>query len=563
MQSVNEMEDMIAYQVPIKPPMPTAPKERTLSAGDGNSDSRVVALLDEFKADLEYELRSNVGAEIKRCQANLEKQLRTYVHELFAHDHEQNQVMQSIQSWMVEMQSWKAEMQVWRRSRTEQELNKPLNLTREEIENWQHHLEEQLSSHTQAIALEKDRAHADIQQELAEVKLMLTEDRQKTQEPCMVVDHGHYQIKTPSFVKAPSDPGDPEGDPKLHDTQDNILKDDTKSTIAMMKSVKPKTVMRHFLRYMNTMEDVRPRLMQELHHGGEGRIVIPALRVCHVAALCIVITCMFTFAGWGVWKICHPKSYFEIHREEQSWLSGEMPLPEVAFQESPKLRVTVAQCSIQNGKRGTKVCTPHAPYLCNVTQRGGQVESMCLDPGLRVGGTWGDPMYKYVEMKLFPIYNASFAQNAVISVSWTQRLTLFSNLTMSRLYGFGVHRAHELFFLKYRDLEGGTLGFAGHHGNDESTNLLTSHEYLNFGSSYSRNALNDDGSMSIILRAELVLSENMYQFYSILELMDTLGGLWTAFSGALAGLLLFQLLLYKRIKEFFGFKSPETAMDSS
>lgn len=294
---------------------------------------------------------------------------------------------------------------------------------------------------------------------------------------------------------------------------------------------------------------------------GSSNVVIPGLRYGYLCVLFIIYLSLWTFAVWGMVKIFAPRTYFEIHKEEFAWLSGEMPLPNVAYDikgtAEDDFDVRVAQCVIRNGVYSTKECTSYATHPCKM-QAGGSDGSvflnMCLNSNLRVQGTWGSPSYKYVQISLSPRNNATVSESATISLTWVQRLTLYNNITLERLYStskpaiYNAAPVHEIFFRRVVAREGTWLGFAGHHGNDESEDLLHSNIYLKQAYEYTR-LKTGSSSVAIVLRADPVEIEEFYECYSLLRLLQTTGGLWTSLFSLLAGSTLFLVRAYLKCKD--------------
>lgn len=260
---------------------------------------------------------------------------------------------------------------------------------------------------------------------------------------------------------------------------------------------------------------------------------------------------LWAFFCWGIYKMHYPHHYFEISKEELGWLKGEEALPDVAYQLiGDGVNATVSQCSIQDGNYSSRICDTRQAKPCRNCRQPGQC--YCLPTDFRLLGTYGDPMYKYVKVALRTAPNTSLIDyRGGISLSWTQRLTLFNNMTLEKLYSFNpqLSQAYEIFFQKVRALEGLWFGFAGQHGNDESENLLDKHIFLRHAHEYSRQMAGEE--MALYLRADAIEVEEFYEYYSLMRMLESMGGLWTALASVMAGFTLICAKGYIRCKSRF------------
>merc|ERR1712176_283209 len=95
----------------------------------------------------------------------------------------------------------------------------------------------------------------------------------------------------------------------------------------------------------------------------------------------------------------------------------------------------------------------------------------------------------------------------------------------------------ELYFQKITALRGEAFGLLGRTGNDESEELLYKKTYMVKASEYTyvgrRNATNERGESlgrTLFLRATKTEREDFHEVYSIMKLLEAMGGLYTSLS---------------------------------
>jgi len=209
-----------------------------------------------------------------------------------------------------------------------------------------------------------------------------------------------------------------------------------------------------------------------------------------------------------------------------------MELPQIGFENRGNQTIEVRHCTIENGDESMKTCERVHTYGCQLNTR---TDIECL-PALTVEGTFGDSRYTYVEIRA---YLCRGAVHSELSLRWKQRESITWIGVNAQLYSSvaDVPMKSELYFQKVTALQGEVFGLLGRTGNDESEDLLHQKVYMAKAGEYTyvgkRNVANEHGEIlgrSLFLRATRTEREDFYEVYSILKLLEALGGLYTAFS---------------------------------
>eukprot|EP00928_Gymnodinium_smaydae_P000042 TRINITY_DN1001_c1_g1_i1.p1 TRINITY_DN1001_c1_g1~~TRINITY_DN1001_c1_g1_i1.p1 ORF type:complete len:521 (+),score=96.83 TRINITY_DN1001_c1_g1_i1:107-1669(+) len=270
----------------------------------------------------------------------------------------------------------------------------------------------------------------------------------------------------------------------------------------------------------------------------------------------ILVTLMSAFTAHSVYKVARGRAYTEIHREEKAWY-GEAPLPQVAIA-NVRLRrnftVRVEHVKINDGNYSTRSATVVPTKPCDVAIGGGAKRrhfenAECLPAGLMIQGIFGDAIYEYVAIDvLYP--TASSVADGSISLVIADKPTAYSDVLFSHYYTFttDVWTGVEVFFKKIVALSGEPLGMFGHTGNDELEDMLESTVYLTYSHEYTRFSTASEylhveaneraRVFTFYLRASLRESEEFYEVYSVIKLLEKAGGLWISLG------LLFSLALW-------------------
>jgi len=277
-------------------------------------------------------------------------------------------------------------------------------------------------------------------------------------------------------------------------------------------------------------------------------------RCFYVIVIVINILGMLAFASWGIVKINRPEKYAEVKHEMGPWKSGTGPLPLVAVSKPSWIQhawnLSMEQCTILDGGHSGKVCNELHFLPCDYADWGG--DWFCLPTDLAIQGTFGDPKYTYVAIDLI-IPSGTEWEETGLSLNWEQKTSPFSKGTMSSLYTVrsGTPAKVEIFFQKVTAQVGSAFGFAGRMGNDESEDLLGQQVYLKRSHEYTRFvSMKENGRvLSIYLRADVFEWKDFYEVYSVLRMMESAGGLWTALTTIIAATFLapaFLLVKYLR-----------------
>jgi len=150
-------------------------------------------------------------------------------------------------------------------------------------------------------------------------------------------------------------------------------------------------------------------------------------------------------------------------------------------------------------------------------------------------GTFGDPSYKYVAINSY-LHTDSEANEA--SLRWEQGEALTWIGVTAQLYTSvrDMPMRSELYFQKVTALKGETFGLLGRTGNDESEQLLAQETYMVKASEYTyvgkkqNNSRGEVIGRTLYLRATKTERADFHEVYSIMKLLEALGGLYTSLS---------------------------------
>jgi len=269
------------------------------------------------------------------------------------------------------------------------------------------------------------------------------------------------------------------------------------------------------------------------------------LRYLYVLVVVTNIFIMLAFASWGIVKIHQPEKYAEVQHEMESWNSGAGPLPRIAVSKPNEFKhawnISLESCTILDGDLVGKVCNEPQFLPCdwgdwdldtsNLAAWGG--DWFCLPTDLGIQGMFGDPKYTYVKLDMIIPPGTAWEETG-LSLNWEQKMSPFAKVGSSSLYTVfsGAPSKIEIFFQKVTAQVGKPFGFAGRMGNDESETLLEEQVYLKRSHEITRSASmkESDRALSIYLRADLFEVKDFYEVYSVLRMMESLGGLWTSFT---------------------------------
>lgn len=331
------------------------------------------------------------------------------------------------------------------------------------------------------------------------------------------------------------------------------------SSLSVMTSVKSiktgvKRTILKYSEYVDALDDMNTTVKRAFQNAPKKKSwILPGLRIFFAITRIVISLLIWTFLVWGLYKITLPQRYFEIQLEREAWVEQAMPLPDVAFDlvGEYRLQSRVRECIIRDGDYSTKSCEWKNTTKCYIRDIDHADSSrQCLDPELRVLGAWGDPIYRYVEIQLIPEANATLTAKGGLSLSWRERLTLYREMRLERLYSFSPRaaQAYEIFYRKVIAIEGSWVGIVAYNADDDTQELLlNSQEYLKHGHEYSRSTAGPQ--LSVFLRADSLQVEEFYECYSILRMLEAMGGLWTALSGVMATFVLILVKTYTRAKQ--------------
>jgi hypothetical protein len=295
---------------------------------------------------------------------------------------------------------------------------------------------------------------------------------------------------------------------------------------------------------------------------------------------------MATFLLWSLFKVAKTDAYLEIHREERGW-GGSTPLPKIAVANDFRIRsnytIVVKQTTIQDGdiktKKSSRVTTRECDMKIGSSSKSGFFRNMtCLPESLNVTGIFGDTLYQYVAVEFYLMEGLNFTDGS-ISLVVEDRPTMYATVLFSHYYTFMASHwtGVEIFFKKIRAIKGESLGLFGHTGNDELEEVLPTLEYLKYSHEYSRFSTAEeyvhvgeapDGKhrrvFTFYLRAYLTETEEFYEVYSIIKLLEKAGGLWTSLALVFSTSLWLCFSVHRRLARLirqpeFSEASPRTA----
>jgi len=259
-----------------------------------------------------------------------------------------------------------------------------------------------------------------------------------------------------------------------------------------------------------------------------------ALKCFSCTAALLLLIFLLSFFIWGLVKICKPADYMEIKSETMPW-HGEMVLPQMAVSKRGDVIVRIEHCTIRNGDANSKLCLDVTTKSCKLGDHTDAIGQECMPP-LSVAGTFGDTLYRYVAVKVF---SSKGSNEGWISLWWEQRGSPTWTFVRSQLYSWSeqVPLRSEIYFEKVTALQGESFGLFGRSGNDESEQLLEQKDYMVKESEYSyagkRNDADSQGLIlgrALYLRAAYTKREDFYEVYSLLRLLEAMGGLYTSLS---------------------------------
>jgi len=236
-------------------------------------------------------------------------------------------------------------------------------------------------------------------------------------------------------------------------------------------------------------------------------------------------------------KVWNPANYTEIQHETFPW-EGDALLPKLAVSRVGNVTIKIDHCTIHNGNAKAKICLDVRTATCKLADGHQSLQQECLLPSLSVGGTFGDATYRYVTMKVYAPKGSKDGKNKM-SVWWEQRESPTWTGVLTQLYTWSekIPMKSELFFQKVTALQGESFGLFGRSGNDESEDLLQQKHYMVKKSEYSyAGEIGEANSQGLVLgqslyfRAAHTMREDFYEVYSVLRLLESLGGLYTSFS---------------------------------
>jgi len=263
-----------------------------------------------------------------------------------------------------------------------------------------------------------------------------------------------------------------------------------------------------------------------------GRTLPCLIRSLRCVGSVLLVLFMVFFFSWGTYKIFQPQKYVEIRTETFPWKGGPEKLPQMAFDRLDDQTIEVQNCTIENGDRGTKRCQKVHTFGCQMNT---PVDIECL-PTLEVEGTFGDSRYTYVVIRDY--VRGGELQNS-LSFRWKQRESLSWTGVNAQFYTSvkDVPMRSELYFQKVTALQGEVFGLFGRTGNDETEYLLHKEIYMVKATEYSyvgrgneTNANGETLGRSLYLRATKTEREDFHEVYSIMKLLEALGGLYTSLS---------------------------------
>mmetsp|Transcript_136034 Transcript_136034/g.271364 ORF Transcript_136034/g.271364 Transcript_136034/m.271364 type:complete len:442 (+) Transcript_136034:47-1372(+) len=275
--------------------------------------------------------------------------------------------------------------------------------------------------------------------------------------------------------------------------------------------------------------------MEEEKAGKLGRALPFLLRSLRCIGAVLLVLFMVFFFSWGAFKIAQPTN-FETKTETFPWKGGAMALPRMGFTKLPNQAIEVKHCVIEKGNISTKQCeivdTQHECELGNDKV----LASHCLNNSLRVVGTFGDDQYSYVVVSAY----VRDGLDDGLALAWEHHESLSRTVVNSQYYTSikDLPMKSELYFQKVTVLEGDKLGVFGRNGIDHSFDFHHKAAYMVKESEYTyaaiatnqTNAQGETPGRKFYLRATKMERQDFHDFYSILNLLDSLGGLYTSLS---------------------------------
>jgi len=288
-------------------------------------------------------------------------------------------------------------------------------------------------------------------------------------------------------------------------------------------------------------------------------------RQARATCVCLLVSFMSAFTLWSVYKIARGNAYMEIHREDKVW-NGPAALPRVAVANvrlPSNFTFTARSMSVRDGDFSTLTVEPIQTMPCDISVGGLSKrlhvgDAMCMPAGLEVQGIFGDPVYSYVELAFYLPFGAP-KQDGSVSLVIEDRPTQYSQVFFSHYYTFIASHwtGVEVFFRKVVALSGEPLGLFGHTGNDELEGALPTKVYSTYSHEYTRfTALEEtmqEGRnatckvLTFYLRASLTETEEFYEVYSVIKLLEKAGGLWISLGLVLSTLLLLCFSAHRRL----------------
>jgi len=275
----------------------------------------------------------------------------------------------------------------------------------------------------------------------------------------------------------------------------------------------------------------------------------------------IIFLSMVSFCLWGIYKIHHPEDYMEVESKiVQSTATVSTELPNIAFQQIGKgnLSLRLRHCTIERGDSGTKACVDLHTSKCEMDlNEHNRLTAECMPPSVRVSGTFGDEVYRYVSVDVHLLGESS--ESATLGLLWKHRNSISSTMVMAQKYNMTAHQpeAREIFFGRVVATEGTPLGLTRHESLQESEELLRKSEYMVKLNEYSyplplKKVTGQEVSLGMLLylRDARVERQDFYEVYSVFRLLEESGGLFTSLEFVSFLPLLIFARVYPRVRRF-------------
>lgn len=289
----------------------------------------------------------------------------------------------------------------------------------------------------------------------------------------------------------------------------------------------------------------------------------PGYTRAKIAGCAVVLFVVLSFVFYSMYKISDPMPFLETERDIMQWQGGEVAMPFTAYAvESPATAtVHVHQGYIPWGAYSGKWLTDINITSCMVLQQRmiakDSKTSGCLPSGLTLGGTFGDELYKYVEIRVF-VPPQEVGETLKLLLYYQDQYGPRAKQNVSRmittLIGADEEHVFEIFLQRHTGEYGGPVGFSNaveDFNVDEllpvgSPDLWGSVQYVMADGERDRsrriNRTLPDGSrnvLTVLFRAANTEVIEEYRQPNVLSLLQAVGGLYTALSFAVgAGLLL-------------------------